>query len=804
MNRNRLITIFLSFFLLASFAFLIFLYFWDALIHPVIMAERDLPIFFYPSLKLWVETLQNGEFPLWNPYAFSGQPLMATLQAAVLYPPNGLFLLFPLPFAFNLTIALHFFLSGWFIYLLTRELGGSREAGVLSALSFALGGFLLSVHNVLSTLQSVSWTPLVLFFWLKALRRQSRGYLVLGSFSILVQFLGGGMEVFLITQALVLFLTLFPKTLLSDEPCAPLKWRILGWGAMMLLFLGLGAVQIFPFLELLYRSIRRGGFTYQQAVTWSLSFKNLLYFFLPDFFWRGKDYYLTDQNWLKSIYLGIIPFILALGYFLGKDRRKIFFALILLISLLLALGSSTPIYRFLYSLMPGFSLIRYPVKFFFLTNLFLCLLAGLGWDALSSRLKDDPEKKVPVCKKSSIALALILVGILLSLSLAQTPLNLWLERHFPISYDRPWAKNLHNIARFSFFALLASLFFAFLGDRKIPLKWARVFLSLLLGADLFLANWNYYVSVNSRTFHTPGPNLSLILNDPGRYRFLVHPDLFKVAVPQGDNETLVRVLLKECLYMDYPMIHRGFNATGFGVLTDRSYYDLVRVLETSPEVLTTDVLKLMNVKYLLWPGPLTGPAFKLLRQGETYLLAEEGKGRDPRVRPEFKAVTAHLYEYREVLPGGFLVPNYQVVKDEKEMRDLIMKKGFDPEKTVLLDEEPVFSPGTKGLPADTDGVQWLGYHMNTLRLRVWAPGRRMLILSETFFPGWEVWVDGQKGKICRANHAFRAIPLNPGVHQVLMAYEPLSVRLGAAVSVAFWVGLGILLLRFKRRKPEMA
>ncbi len=77
---------------------IIFLYFWEALTQSKLMVERDLPIFFFPNLKLWVEAVKAGELPLWNPYSFSGQPLFASLQTGILYPPNLLLLFFPLEF----------------------------------------------------------------------------------------------------------------------------------------------------------------------------------------------------------------------------------------------------------------------------------------------------------------------------------------------------------------------------------------------------------------------------------------------------------------------------------------------------------------------------------------------------------------------------------------------------------------------------------------------------------------------------------------------------------------------------------
>ena len=252
------------------------------------MVERDLPIFFFPNLKLWVDAVKAGELPLWNPYSFSGQPLFASLQTSILYPPNVLLLIFPIDFAFNLTIVLHFFLSGWFVYLLCRELGGSRMAGILACLSFTLGGFLLSIHNVLNTLQSATWTPLIFFFFLRALRQRSWKYPFLSILTILVQFLGGGIEAFLLTQAMLLFLAFFPQSLLPGQTYAPWKRRLSMIGIIFLLFVGLGAVQIIPFWEMTRNSLRYIGFSYQEATTLVFRLDGFVICFFAGFFLAGN------------------------------------------------------------------------------------------------------------------------------------------------------------------------------------------------------------------------------------------------------------------------------------------------------------------------------------------------------------------------------------------------------------------------------------------------------------------------------------------------------------------------------------
>ena len=68
----------------------------------------------------------------------------------------------------------------------------------------------------------------------------------------------------------------------------------------------------------------------------------------------------------------------------------------------------------------------------------------------------------------------------------------------------------------------------------------------------------------------------------------------------------------------------------------------------------------------------------------------------------------------------------------------------------------------------------------------------MLVLSDTYYPGWKAsWMEVPK-KIYQANYAFRAIPLSAGIHQVRFVYDPMSFKLGAGVTfVGILVCLGM-------------
>jgi uncharacterized membrane protein YfhO len=77
----------------------------------------------------------------------------------------------------------------------------------------------------------------------------------------------------------------------------------------------------------------------------------------------------------------------------------------------------------------------------------------------------------------------------------------------------------------------------------------------------------------------------------------------------------------------------------------------------------------------------------------------------------------------------------------------------------------------------------------------------MLVLSDTYYPGWKVFVDGSPEKIYQADYNLRAVFLGAGTHQVKFVYDPVSFKLGAGVTfvgILVCLGMGWVGQRKKR------
>jgi uncharacterized membrane protein YfhO len=89
---------------------------------------------------------------------------------------------------------------------------------------------------------------------------------------------------------------------------------------------------------------------------------------------------------------------------------------------------------------------------------------------------------------------------------------------------------------------------------------------------------------------------------------------------------------------------------------------------------------------------------------------------------------------------------------------------------------------------------------NGLSLLVRAREKSLLVVSDTYYPGWKAFVNGKETKIYRADYAFRAIPLDAGTHRVEFIYDPISLKLGAGGTLVGSIGCVVLLLAPRRNK----
>jgi hypothetical protein len=146
---------------------------------------------------------------------------------------------------------------------------------------------------------------------------------------------------------------------------------------------------------------------------------------------------------------------------------------------------------------------------------------------------------------------------------------------------------------------------------------------------------------------------------------------------------------------------------------------------------------------------------------------------------QFPEYPLWLYELEQAVPRVYVVPAAEHENDHGKTLERLASKDFDPLATVLVDEPMSFS-NTAGFQAEAQILEYEN-HLVNIQASLDRPG--ILILADSFYPGWNAYVNGRQEKIYRANLFFRGVPLSAGTHTIQFCYEPRSFAIGRAVSI---------------------
>lgn len=190
--------------------------------------------------------------------------------------------------------------------------------------------------------------------------------------------------------------------------------------------------------------------------------------------------------------------------------------------------------------------------------------------------------------------------------------------------------------------------------------------------------------------------------------------------------------------------------------------------------LDSPLLDLLDIRYLVTVGTRTPPA------------------------PKFKLAAElpfhRVWENRAALPRFFLVPEVCVAGSPEAALAVLRAPGFDPRRTAVVEGAEPVRDGVTGT------VRVLAYGPREFQVETAAQGPSFLVTSEPAYPGWRAYMDGSDVPIRMTNGAFRGLPLPPGLHRVVMRFEPAVLPWSAALSVAGMV-LSLWLALKKAKGP---
>ncbi len=729
-----------------------------------IFVERDLAGFFIPPKYLWVSLVKSFQAPFWNPHNYSGIPLLATLQPGVFYPPHALYLLLPFNMAWNWLIILHVAFAGISTHLLLSRLRVSTAGAFAGGIVFMLSGYLISIHNLLPHLFAVPWLPLAIISLLQYFRTGQTKYPVFCAAILAVQFFAGAPEITIMTIATLCVIGCYVHHFIGDEDMPqsiiPFSARLKTLGLILLLFFLLASAQLLPFLELKSHSIRAGGLSYQEAVTWSFAWRDFIQFFVPDafgYFSNIKQYW-SNQSWLLTLYWGIGPFFLSCLYFVSQDRKRSIFLVLMAVSLLFALGGNTPVYRLLH-LLPPFNGIRYPVKFIFLFIFLVAITAGLGFDVLTkSAAGQNPRIKRTISIYFYLGFIFVMLWGYISLFESNVYACFDSIGFKPDAYNNIHV-NIHNIKRFLLFSFLfCILIFLYL---RVRFKKTGLFLvAFVVALDLFLANNGYYTTGSWKFYinEEEGHSQSFL------YKIAANREIERYFVSfKTMNEFSHFPYDRAIIGPPYASLFGLYSFGGMEVMRITHHEALSGLIKDSPSLKEGKrYFDIAGIRYMITSYPVNDPDFHRLGSIDT-----GGK-------------TAYLYEYRRC-PGRFLLfGQIRTAADDGTMLKAVSDRNTDLRKELILLSEKTIPYKTRDV---TGRVTLLSYRANEMSLACTTSSDAFLYLSDTHYPGWRASIDGKPTVLYRANLAFRAVYVPKGTHVVAFTYVPLSFYAGLILTV---------------------
>jgi hypothetical protein len=306
----------------------------------------------FPLRVLAGQQIRSGQLPLYNPYIWSGAPLLAGWNAGAAYPFTWLFAILPSTAAWTVNLILTWAVAGTGMFFFLRALRLASLASFLGALSFAFAGAMSAQVSHFGLVAGMSWVPVELLAILRLSADRSTASRL---------------------RWIAVLATAIGLTILSGEPRAVddacvivgiyAVWQVARRGrragpaavsvlAGLMLGACLGAVQWLPGLAAISTS-QRGDATMALFTSGSLPLRWLLLTLVPDLLGGsgslGQPSFFTGYNLAEvTSYVGILPLVAAFAL-LGRLRLRsrppewLIWHLIAFVGVLLALGGNTPL-----------------------------------------------------------------------------------------------------------------------------------------------------------------------------------------------------------------------------------------------------------------------------------------------------------------------------------------------------------------------------------------------------------------------------------------------------------------------------
>lgn len=361
--------------------------------------KNDAIHYFLPYRFSISEALRNGEWPLWSPYIYNGNPIMGDMQSGAWNPVVWIFSAIG---RYDITLfhfenLLYIFLGAAGMYKLSNMLVRHSGTAFLLAGSYMLCGFMLG-GQLINWLAAAAFLPFVLHYYLLTIRTASYSSAIKTGIVLYLLFTAGYPSFFILTAYLLLFLFLFKMvnrfTAHNNQP--KITRLFLSQLLLLLVFTGLSLPAILAFADLLPYYERGAGTSYAAAASNAFDPQHFLTLLFPATI-KSNDIVSATDITCRNIYFGLLPLLLLAAIPPRMNRRNILLILLALFSILFSMGNITPVRELCYRFVPLLDTFRHPsqMRLFFILSVLLLAAPGVK-RLLTGELKDTETKRLKI------------------------------------------------------------------------------------------------------------------------------------------------------------------------------------------------------------------------------------------------------------------------------------------------------------------------------------------------------------------------------------------------------------------------
>jgi hypothetical protein len=385
-----------------------------------------------------------------------------------------------------------------------------------------------------------------------------------------------------------------------------------------------------------------------------------------------------------------------LGVLTGFSKRKAFWLITFSVTLVLALGSRTPVHRIFHLFFPFF---RFPDKFLFLSTFSLLVLAAYGFER----------------------------------------------------------------------------FMSFARNKGIPIGAFTLVVTVFLIADLYINHRHVNPFWDASLYEAHHTALRPILDDEETFRIHVDPAVL-THPPAQRSITHYHVQWQMMLAPNLGLLHGLYHVGGVLGLELR-YQHLITELLLEPWSSRIHFLRLANTKYI---------------------ITNQELDQKEELKNGVEKVNGLVYKIKDYCPRAWLVGKLHPLK--KGTGHELINGSFDP-KTSALSNSPTAARYGTPFFREIDHIIYSGN--GRIHIELFAEEPSVLVLSESSYPGWRVFVDGEERECLWLNLLFQGVEVGPGKHDVEFIFRPKHFYLFVLVSLlslALYLFLWIRMVFVSRKK----